>query len=369
VAVIRAFLWPLEGLQAARGQLFPWVAVLIGCGVWLWFEWPQEPGRGGYLLAGLVLALGAGLGLKGPELARPLAIAAAALAVGWLAAGVRAHHVAGPMLEFRYYGPVEGRVVRIDRSQSDAPRITLDRVVLSDMAPARTPRRVRVTLHGDQPWHQPEPGQVVMTTAHLSAPDGPVEPGGFDFRRMAYFERLGAVGYTRVPLLLLEEAEGTALPVDRMRRYLSGAIRAQIDGQPGAFAAATMTGDRSAIDEATATALRDTSLAHILAISGMHMVFLTGFVFALVRYGLALVPFVALRIDTRKVAAVVGLAVALFYMLLSGSAVSTQRAFIMISVFLGAVLLDRRALTLRSVTIAAIVILTFLWLATRICKD
>jgi competence protein ComEC len=359
VAVIRAFLWPLEGLQAARGQLFPWVAVLIGCGVWLWFEWPQEPGRGGYLLAGLVLALGAGLGLKGPELARPLAIAAAALALGWLAAGARAHHVAGPMLEFRYYGPVEGRVVRIDRSQSDAPRITLDRVVLSDMAPARTPRRVRVTLHGDQPWHQPEPGQVVMTTAHLSAPDGPVEPGGFDFRRMAYFERLGAVGYTRVPLLLLEEAEGTALPVDRMRRYLSGAIRAQIDGQPGAFAAATMTGDRSAIDEATATALRDTSLAHILAISGMHMVFLTGFVFALVRYGLALVPFVALRIDTRKVAAVVGLAVALFYMLLSGSAVSTQRAFIMISVFLGAVLLDRRALTLRSVTIAAIVILTF----------
>lgn len=359
VAVARVILWPLEGLQAARGQLFPWVAVLIGCGVWLWFEMSEEPGRGSYMLAGLVLALSAGLGLKGPDLARPLAIAAAALAVGWLSAGARAHHVAGPMLDFRYYGPVEGRIVRIDRSQSDAPRLTLDRVVLSDVAPDRTPTRVRVTLHGDQPWLSPEPGQVVMTTANLSAPDGPVEPGGFDFRRMAYFERLGAVGYTRVPLLLLEEPEATALPIDRLRRYLSGAMRAQIPGQPGAFAAATMTGDRSAIDQATAQALRDTSLAHILAISGMHMAFLTGFVFALVRYGLALVPFVALRLDTRKAAAVVGLGVALFYMLLSGSNVSTQRAFIMISVFLGAILLDRRALTLRSVAIAAVIILLF----------
>lgn len=359
VAVVRRLLWPLEGLQAARGQLFPWVAVLIGCGVWLWFELPQEPGRGSYVLAGLVLALGAGLGLKGPELARPIAIAAAALAMGWLAAGARAHHVAGPMLDFRYYGPVEGRIVGIDRSQSDAPRITLDRVVLSDVAPDRTPARVRVTLHGDQPWLVPEPGQVVMTTATLSAPEGPVEPGGFDFRRMAFFDRLGAVGYTRAPLLLLEEPEPAALPIDRLRRYLSGAMRAQIPGQPGAFAAATMTGDRSAIDQVTAQALRDTSLAHILAISGMHMAFLTGFVFALVRYGLALLPFVALRLDTRKVGAVVSLGVALFYMLLSGSNVSTQRAFIMITVFLGAILLDRRALTLRSVAIAGIILLLF----------
>jgi competence protein ComEC len=118
-----------------------------------------------------------------------------------------------------------------------------------------------------------------------------------------------------------------------------------------------MTGDRSAITGDTVQALRDSSLAHLLAISGMNMAFLTGFVFALLRYGLALFPVVALRVNTKKVAALVSFGVALFYLLLSGANVATERAFIMIAVFLGAVLLDRRALTLRSVAVAALLLL------------
>ena len=90
--------------------------------------------------------------------------------------------VADPILPFRYYGPIEGRIVVIDRSQSDKPRLTLDRVVLRDVAPDRTPARVRVSLHGEQGWITPEPGLTVILTGHLSAPEGPVEPGGFDFR-------------------------------------------------------------------------------------------------------------------------------------------------------------------------------------------
>jgi competence protein ComEC len=89
----------------------------------------------------------------------------------------------------------------------------------------------------------------------------------------------------------------------------------------------------------------------------MNMAFLTGFVFALFRYGLAVIPYVALRVNTKKVAAVVSLGVALFYLLLSGANVATERAFIMISVVLGAVLLDRRAMTLRSVAVAAMILL------------
>jgi competence protein ComEC len=350
--ITRGLLWPLEALQSARGMLFPWIAVLIGCGIGAWFTVLEEPGVRNYLLAALTFAVAAGLGWRGPTLGRPVALAVAALVAGWLAAGVRAHSVAAPMLEFRYYGPVEGRIVGIDRSQSDALRLTLDQVVLREVSPKRTPERVRVSLQGEQPWLQPLPGQVVILTASLAAPEGPVEPGGFDFRRMAYFERLGAVGYTRTPVLLLEEPLAGALPIDRLRSDLTRGMLAHMEGQAGAFAAGAMTGDRSAITEETVAALRDSSLAHLLAISGMNMAFLTGFVFALFRYGLALVPYVALRVNTKKVAAVISLGVALFYLLLSGANVATERAFIMIAVFLGAVLLDRRALTLRSVAIA-----------------
>jgi competence protein ComEC len=328
----RLILLPLEGLQTARGTLFPWIAVLLAAG-------------------GLALAA------HGPDLARPLALAIAALAAGWIAAGIRAHSVAAPMLTFRYYGPVEGRIVDIDRSQSDALRLTLDQVVLRDVPPDRTPERVRVSLQGPQDWLTPGPGQVVILTAMLAAPEGPVEPGSFDFRRMAFFDQLGAVGYTRTPVLLLEEPASGALPIDRLRRYLTAGMLEHMDGQAGAFAAGAMTGDRSAITEDTVQALRDSSLAHLLAISGMNLAFLTAFVFGLIRYGIALVPWLALRVNSKKVAAVASLGVALFYLALSGSNVATERAFIMIAVFLGAILLDRRALTLRSVAIAGGILL------------
>ena len=356
VAIVRAVIAPLEALQTARGILFPWIAVLVGCGVGAWFSLREEPGAGSYALAGLVLAGGLALAVK-VELARPLALAAAALAAGWIAAGIRAHSLNAPMLDLRYYGPVEGRIVEIDRSQSDALRLTLDRVVLQEVAPEKTPLRVRVSLQKAQDWLTPAPGQVVILTANLAAPEGPVEPGAFDFRRMAFFNQLGAVGYTRTPVLLLEEPSGGALPIDRLRSWLTQGMLAHMDGQAGAFAAGAMTGDRSAITEDTVQALRDSSLAHLLAISGMNMAFLIGFVFALFRYGLALVPWVALRVNTKKVAAVVSLGVALFYLLLSGANVATERAFLMIAVLLGAVLLDRRALTLRSVAVAGMVLL------------
>lgn len=354
--VARLLLAPLEALQTARGMLFPWIAVLIGCGIGAWFSVPDEPGAASYSLAGLVLASGVGLAVRS-DLARPLGLAIAAMAAGWIAAGIRAHALDAPMLGFRYYGPVEGRIVEIDRSQSDALRLTLDQVVLQEVAPEKTPVRVRVSLQEDQDWLTPLPGQVVILTANLAAPDGPVEPGAFDFRRMAFFDQLGAVGYTRTPVLLLEEPSGGALPIDRLRTWLTQGMLAHMEGQAGAFAAGAMTGDRSAITEDTVQALRDSSLAHLLAISGMNMAFLTGFVFALFRYGLALVPYVALRVNTKKVAAVVSFGVALFYLLLSGSNVATERAFIMISVVLGAVLLDRRALTLRSVAVAAMILM------------
>src|SRR5690606_4320787 len=99
------------------------------------------------------------------------------------------------------------------------------------------------------------------------------------------------------------------------------------------------------------------NLYHIVSISGTHMSMRVGLVFALVRASVALVPPLALRLDGRKVAALVALPVAIFYMLLSGRDMATERAFIMAAVMLGAVLLDRRAVSMRSVAFAALIVL------------
>ncbi|MEZ5779384.1 MAG: ComEC/Rec2 family competence protein [Paracoccaceae bacterium] len=355
VRVVRAM---LEALGASRGRLLPWAPVFLSFGIGTYFALPTEPAQRVLIAAGAVVLAAALVGLRGPDLVRVPAVGLALMAGGLLLASTRAHLVAGPVLGFRYYGPVEGRIVGIDRSFSDQLRLTLDQVVLKDVAPDRTPARVRVALHGEQGNADPQPGLTVVLTAHLSPPEGPVEPGGFDFQRLAWFSRLGAVGYTRAPVLALKPPEqGLSLMAFRLRMSISRAMRERMQGQAGAFAAALMTGDRSGVERATNDALRGSNLSHLISISGLHMGLLTGFVFAACRYGMALVPVVALRFNTKKIAAVVALLAAAFYLMLAGPSVATRRAFIMAAVMLVAILADRRAISMRSVAIAALIVL------------
>lgn len=347
----------LSMLQRQRGALMPWSAVMLGLGVALYFALPREPGPLAFSALAL-LTCGAGIGAwRWREGFGPLWLGLALIASGLLVAAGRTHHLAGPVLDFRYYGAIEGRVVGVDRSASDAIRLTLDRVRLEDMDPSRIPGRIRISLHGAGQAGAPEPGSIVMMTGHLSAPAGPAEPGGFDFQHHAYFLSLGAVGYTRNPVVLLEHRVPGAAWLFHLRLAMSATIQDRIGGQPGAFAAAVLTGDRSGLEAAPVEAMRAANIAHLLAISGLHMGLLTGFVYAALRQILALIPALALRYPIRKWAAVAALAAGAFYLALSGGNVATERAFIQIAVMFCAVLLDRRALTLRSVAIAALIVL------------
>lgn len=351
---------PLQSaMLRQRGHLLGWVPVMFSIGIGGYFALLFEPRLPVYLGLTVVAALAVAAGrLAGPALS-PLCYALAIAATGAIAAGARSHWVADPVLGFRYYGAVEGRIIGIDRSSSDLPRLTLDRVVLDDVPPDRTPARVRISVKPEYLMVTPEPGMVVILTANLSPPAGPVEPGDFDFRQLAWYDRLGAVGYTRAPVLLWKPAvEGQGgLALHRLRLWLSAQVKDRISGEAGGFAAAVTTGDRSGISAATNQEMRDSNLYHLVSISGTHMGLLAAFVFGLIRYGLALVPPIALRINTKKVGASVALVAAAMYFAIAGRDVPTERSFIMVAVMLVAVMMDRRALTLRSVALAAMVVL------------
>lgn len=348
-----------RALAAQRGALFPWMPVALATGIGLYFAAPAEPAVRVLALAGLgaaVLALGAAL--LGAARA-PLPLAMALVLAGFALAGVRAISVAALVLERPAYGAVEGRIRAIDRSQSDRLRLTLDEVWIERVPAGATPERVRVTLHASQEYLSPRPGMRVAMTAWLLPPNGPAEPGGFDFQRHAWFLGIGANGYTRLPVVLVEEPPPAALAerIARLRDGISRAIRTRMPERSGPFAAAILVGDRAHLDTGMVTDLRASNLAHLLAISGLHMGLLTGLSFMLVRGSLALVPPLALRLPLRRIAAVAALVVASIYLLLSGGNVATQRAYVMALVFLGAILLGRRALSLRSVAVAALVVL------------
>lgn len=346
--------------QGLRGHRLPWVAAAFGAGVGLYFALPSEPGRGAALAWAWLALSGLYMAWRTRASVGVLFLLPAIVILGGLTAQMRTLSVAGPVLPFRYYGAVEGRIVALDRSSSGAVRLTLDQVRLDRLAPARTPRRLRISLQGDLPVPMPEPGARVMTTAHLLGPSGPTEPGGFDFQRHAWFQSLGAVGYTRVPLLRAgPDRDSLAAAVARTRARVANALRARMPGQVGEVAAAITTGDRSGLSTDVTTALRASNLAHLLAISGLHMGLLVGFVFWAVRGGLALIPSIALHHPTRIWAALAAFPFAAAYLALSGGGVATQRAFVMAAVMLGAIVLGRRALSIRSVAIAALIILVW----------
>ena len=305
-------------LLGQRGALYPWAPVFLAFGISLYFALPNEPPLAAYALALAATFVGSVVLALYRSLFAPLVWVCLLVSVGFGLAG--------------------GRIVLIDRSASGALRLTLDQVILERLPPNKTPTRVRVALNGAESA-VPQAGSTVLITAHLSPPSGPVEPNGFDFQRHAWFQGLGAIGYSRTPLMVLEPARHAAL-ISQARYAFANFVRSEIKGENGAFAAAIMAGDRSAMSQETVDTLRHTNLAHLLAISGLHMGLLSGFIYAAIRYGLVLSPSLRHRVPIRKTAALGALVVSFFYLLLSGGSVATERAFIMAMVALGAIFLN-----------------------------
>lgn len=346
-------------IEAQRPHFVLWLPVFFGTGIGLYFVLPVEPRWPALAVIVTASALCLATATRTGLAARMLLVLAACLGAGVVAGSLRASAVSAPVLSYSMTLPVEGRIAGIDRSSGGRLRVTLADVVLHGVEPEATPAQVRISLDESTPREAIVPGMRIIGQARLSPPSAPSEPGGFDFRRLAFFARLGAVGYTNTPMIELAEP-GRLSPAEAvltLRLALSERIQTAIPGRNGGFASAILTGDRAGIDPEALDHLRATNLAHLLAISGLHMGLLTGFVFALLRYGLALVPPVALRFPVKKIAAAVALAAGLGYLVLSGANVATQRAFVMTAVVLVAVMIDRPAITLRSVAIAAAIVL------------
>lgn len=346
-------------IDAQRPNLALWSPVLLAVGIGLYFVLPAEPAPWTLAaLAGGLTVLGASALRAGP-VARVLLLALLLPGLGLGLAALRSRQVAAPVLPHEMTANLEGRVAGLDRSASDRPRVLLDRVVIHGLDPAETPARVRVSLDPSTPAELLRPGLRLLGQARISPPAAPSEPGGFDYRRVAWFERIGAIGYARTPFVETEGSANGALAqlAFRLRMAASAYVQARIPGQDGAFAAAILTGDRSGIDRTTEEALRLSSLYHIVSISGLHMTLLAAAVFAIIRGGGALVPRLALHWPLKKIAAAVALVAALAYLLISGSDVAARRAWVMTATVLVAVILDRPALTMRSVALAALVVL------------
>jgi competence protein ComEC len=350
-----------RALEAEADRWFVWLPVFIAAGIIAYFALPTEPSL--RLAASLVLAaLGLLIVVRHAPLGLALGVACLAFALGFAVTKLRTEQVRAPVLgeELRNV-PVRGFVEVFEHRTDRRDRLTLRVIAIGDLADADRPYRVRISTAAKHAMFRT--GEGVRLRATLLPPPEPVEPGAFDFGRRAWFDRLGATGYATGRIEPLSDAPRPPLDlsvwaaIDALRAVVNERVRTALPNETGAIAVALITGDRGGIPQEVTEAMRDAGLAYVLAISGLHMVIMAGPVFWLVRALLAAVPGLALRFPIKKWAATIALLAATFYLLLSGASVPTLRAWIMMSIFLIAVLLDRPAITMRNVALAALAIL------------
>ena len=256
------------------------------------------------------------------------------------------------------WGPVwvEGTITQIDHRPT-SERYVIDVEMLEAVAPDSTPARVRVTWRGD-----PAPvlaGDRVNILARLSPPPAPAVPGGFDYGQQLYFERIGAVGFamSQPTPNAAERAITFCTRLENWRTMIADRIIDKSQSPAGSVAAAVVTGRRDQIPPDYTDRLRDTGLAHLLAISGLHMGLVCGYLFVALRFVFVLNERWAILYPVKKWPALAALAGGTLYLALSGGAWSAQRAYIMAGITFAAVLVDRQAISLRNVALAALVIL------------
>ena len=358
--VAAALAFAARSLEAEAARWFLWIPVFFAGGILTYFSLHDEP-EPRMAVALVLAAAGFCLTLRRAPLGLAVGGACLAFALGFATAKIRTEMARAPVLseELRYV-PVTGFVEAFEHRAGRRARLTLRVISLGDLDAAARPYRIRVSTTTRT---TPSTGEAVAFRATLNPPPEPVEPGGFDFGRKAWFARLGAAGYATSKIEPVEAARAPPwdlrvwAAINSLRAHVNRRITASLEGETGGIAVALITGERGGIPQDVTAAMRNSGLAHVLAISGLHMVIMAGTVFWLVRALLALSPALALRFPIKKWAAAIALLAAAFYLALSGAAVPTVRAWIMMSIFLVAVILDRPAITMRNVALAAMAIL------------
>ena len=346
--------------QAQRWAL--WAPVAFGGGAAIYFGLPGEP-----MLAPVVAATGLAAGLyaaaRGWGRSRALAVAAALLAfgaAGFAVSAAKTRLMAAPVAPaFKRPVTVEAWVVDVASADATRPRLLVAPAYVSGLPWRDTPVRVRMTLRKGA---VPGPGSAVRLVGVLGPPPSPAAPGAYDFARDAWFAQVGGSGLALKPaeaITLAPPPFGLRLEmaVNAGRWSLARRIVDRMGAREGGLAAALVTGHQAWLQPADVQAMRDSGLAHILSISGVHMAIVGGFVFALLRLVIAAWPWAALRVPGKKVAAAGAFAAVVGYVVLAGAPPPAVRSALTAGIAFVAVLLDRRALSLHSLAVAALVVL------------
>jgi competence protein ComEC len=345
--------------EAGAGRLLPWIPVAFGAGIAFYFTADREPVAWVTAAAAAVLCMAAFLLRR--QKAFPIAVMIAAMAAGFATVTLKTARVAHGVLARPIYSVALNGFVETHEERERTDRFVLRVVQMESPRAQAKLERVRLSV---KKGTAPAVGSFVDLKARLQPPLAPLRPGSYDFGRDMYFSGIGASGFVMGAVKAVDPPFNGGLALryaafmQGLRDAIDARIRTVLSGDRRAIATALLTGRRDAISPPVNDAMFISGLGHVLSISGYHMAVVAGVVFFAVRALLALIPTLTVTFPIKKWSAAAALLAAAFYLLLSGAEVATQRSFFMTAVVLIAIMVDRRAVTFRTLAVAAMIVLT-----------
>jgi competence protein ComEC len=374
-------LWRLTGswdrfAEAERGRFALWLPVFMAAGLLTYYALRAEPPAwigAKFAAAGFAAALA----LPDRRILRAVGLSLGFAALGFASAQYATARLPPIEADLPAKAMLTTGTVRSVETLAYARRITLGDVTLTEAerpgasrgrqpqepaADAAPPHQLARTvryrmLTGDDT--AVETGDSVRVRAISRPPLPPALPGGWDTQRDAFFSGLGGSGYAlgRVEVTAHAAPDGFASQVQWLRETIAARVMAAVPGSPGEVSVTLLTGMSRGIPETDHAAFRQSGLAHLLAVAGLHIGIVMAFSLGLARIALALSERASLFWPAKQIAAVFALAVGGFYMVLTGAHVPIVRSFAMASLFTLAILAGRQAVSVRGLGLAGIALM------------
>ncbi len=333
--------------------LFP---IIMGLGIWTYFFLPFEPSKWLTISTVEILLLFAYIFRLYPTILRVilfLSIFVFGFCNIQIKSAYLSHRLPTPKEQQVY---LRGEVFYHDTNYNGKPRIVLGN--MERLNGSKIKGKYRLTLLHSQ--YQPQTSDCVELVAEVAPLMKTNSVGGYQPDRHLFFDGLNGSGYVLSQVYPIDCSVPSGFwrgKIDKIRRYISLQIKNTLPKDQASVAAAILSGNRELMSKEQANNYRNSGLAHFLSISGLHMSMIAGLMFFFVRLIMALIPGLALRYNSKKVAAFFAIGVSTAYLIISGAAVPTQRAYIMVLIILLAVIFERKAISMRNLALAASFIL------------
>ena len=203
-----------------------------------------------------------------------------------------------------------------------------------------------------------EKNDQIIANVNLMSPPEAVLPGGFNYARYAFFQGISAIGYATGYIKVIKKGNTKNLPfITKIKVAIFNSFYANMENKNAAIATALFLGDSKKIDNYTYESIKNSGVAHLLAISGMHIALVAGLIFFASNIIFSCIYHPDIKINNKKISAIITIFFSLFYLLLANAPISAQRAFTMMTLVLVGILIDRETTPLRALSFAAVIIL------------